>query len=1009
MNVFYKILISSILFYCANISAQSSYYTIWYSADSNHLPQNSVKSIIADKYGYIWLSTENGLVRFDGQNFKIFNSQNIKGLHSNRMVQFGGSVEGDSLLMANEQRDAILINRRTVKTLKHKFHPPEKKISDYINSPFIINIGLFYSDENEAFGIHAGKTIYIMGNDSIRQYNKSWKLQEHFHYKYPDSSQFFTISGRLYHDLKDGTYAKFTGNAYKVFSYGKKFENKYQIYTNAPAGQAFIFSGGQLYYLKEKNGRVEPILIFGSFDPEENNIVSVYFDERNEILYMGSSNKGLLMVRRKNFNNAASSFMHNSGTDDVYYAMSKFGNEGIITSTGEIFDKKGYKGIINIGNRTDKYMLAVDNNGDVWTKSSRRLFRFTKSSGYNDYEEFRLDNSITALCKGPDGKLWLGTFNDSKENTKGNGLLYVIDPDRPGINPVLYMDLPIAPASLRIIDNKTLWTGSWNGLFKIDITKKTIAKIKGIPQCHVRSIYAKGDEVWACTYDKGFFLVKNGKTTSFPVDKQRHLLSAHCIVEDNEGFFWITTNKGLFTVKARDLYNYAGGKTKTIYYHLFGKNGGFLSNEFNGGCEPCGQYLDHQTIFFPSMDGVVYFNTADIRKRQPVNNIYIDELSIDNKVFPATDSLEISHKFDRIRFFINSPFFGNPYNLSIEVKLEGPVTQDWMVLTENNVSFSTLPPGEYTLKARKLSGFGSKWAYTYYHFTVLPAFWQTAWFIALLGIVILLLLYLAIRLRLRYIRFKNILLENKVALQTSQLQETIVALRKTRDDLSRQIGDHKKLIKTFTHDIKSPLRFMAITGRYIYNNLEKNQDINKEDVQAIYTSSSQLYHFVDNFLEYTKETDLDSNESEPYVLCVLVDEKISFFRNIARQQKTQLINTIPESIKTRVNRHLLAIILHNLTDNALKNTYNGSVTFTASVSREYIEISVKDTGKGMSKSQAAYYKSLMETKNTGTETQGGMGLHIVADLLAITGGTMTIQTGLNEGTEIVLTFRLPFV
>ena len=409
------------------------------------------------------------------------------------------------------------------------------------------------------------------------------------------------------------------------------------------------------------------------------------------------------------------------------------------------------------------------------------------------------------------------------------------------------------------------------------------------------------------------------------------------------------------------------------------------------------------------MDGVVYFNPADVKKREPSNNIYIDELSIDNKVFPAGDRLEIGHKFDRIRFFINSPHYGNPYNLSIEVKLEGPVTQDWMALTENNASFSTLPPGEYTLKARKLSGFGSKWAYTDYHFTVLPAFWQTAWFITLMGIAILILLYYAIRLRLRYIRFKNILLENKVALQTSQLQETIVALRKTRDDLNRQIGNHKKLIKTFTHDIKSPLRFMAITGRYIYNNLEKNKDINKEDIQAIYTSSSQLYHFVDNFLEYTKETDLDSNESEPYVLCVLVDEKISFFRNIARQQKTQLTNTIPGSIKTRVNRHLLAIILHNLTDNALKNTYNGNITFSALITDAYIIISVKDNGKGMSPNQAAYYKNLMDTKNPETETQGGMGLHIVADLLAITGGTMDIKTGPNEGTEIVLSFRLPLV
>jgi K+-sensing histidine kinase KdpD len=70
---------------------------------------------------------------------------------------------------------------------------------------------------------------------------------------------------------------------------------------------------------------------------------------------------------------------------------------------------------------------------------------------------------------------------------------------------------------------------------------------------------------------------------------------------------------------------------------------------------------------------------------------------------------------------------------------------------------------------------------------------------------------------------------------------------------------------------------------------------------------------------------------------------------------------------------------------------------------------VKDNGKGMSPDQAAYYKNLMDTKNPETETQGGMGLHIVADLLAITGGAMDIKTWPNEGTEIVLSFRLPLV
>ena len=48
----------------------------WYTTD-NGLPQNSVKDIVKDASGFLWLSTENGIVRYDGINFQIYNSFQI--------------------------------------------------------------------------------------------------------------------------------------------------------------------------------------------------------------------------------------------------------------------------------------------------------------------------------------------------------------------------------------------------------------------------------------------------------------------------------------------------------------------------------------------------------------------------------------------------------------------------------------------------------------------------------------------------------------------------------------------------------------------------------------------------------------------------------------------------------------------------------------------------------------------------------------------------------------------
>lgn len=83
-----------LLIFCHSILAQksnSNYTALWHSADDNTLPQNSVKSIAKDNSGYIWLATENGLVRYDGQHFKTFNSENSIGIKSNRMRYFYGN------------------------------------------------------------------------------------------------------------------------------------------------------------------------------------------------------------------------------------------------------------------------------------------------------------------------------------------------------------------------------------------------------------------------------------------------------------------------------------------------------------------------------------------------------------------------------------------------------------------------------------------------------------------------------------------------------------------------------------------------------------------------------------------------------------------------------------------------------------------------------------------------------------------------------------------------------
>jgi signal transduction histidine kinase len=994
---FRKIILYLLVLFSTNLAfSQNAYHSTWYSADSNHLPQNSVKSIVADKYGFLWLSTESGIVRYDGRNFRLYNSENLPGIVSDRMFIFSGDVKRDSITIRNDSyEDLLLIKDRKVQLLKVPY--PYKRTKHvkytYMEAMHPYHISL----QKEIFKWVADDKYFVISSDTIQEYTTKHKLICRYGYKYPDSTQFFTIGNNLYRLVKDKGYVKLTGPRETFGTFTMPLLKGHKILNNMVHRQVFLLNGRRLFYLTEKNNTIVPVLIYEDFDPKIN-IHSLYYDAANNVLYLGSANKGFLIVKKNIFRHMESPYKHNAGTDGVYYALTPFNNL-ILASTGDLFSSGKHSGNLKFENHSDKYCITIDRNGDIWTKTHEKLSRFNKSTGYTTCDSWELEGRISILAEGKDGKIWIGT-GQNERNYKGT--LYCVDPSKPGDVPKLFMRLDFTPICLNWLNAGVIYVGSLKGLYRVHTVTKTAEAVKGFPDVYVRSLYVKGPhEIWAATYNGGLYLYRGKRAIQFPMDRNKYMLSTHCVMEDRKGYLWLTTNRGIFQARRQDLLDYADGKAKAVYYYHYDKSLGFLNNEFNGGCEPCGIYVNQATMYLPSMDGIVYFNPAEIKPATPLNAIYIDEIDIDGKSRVITDTLHINRNFGRIKIFVSSPYSGNPYNQNFEVKLDGPITQPWLPLADDHITYSTLPPGNYKVTVRKLAGFGGKWMYRTVNFTVIPAFWQQGWFLALAALAGAALLYFAVKLRTRYIRYKNVLLEKKIVEQTAQLRHTVSTLRKTRDDLSQQITNHKKLIKIITHDIKSPLKFMAITGKYLYNKIGHSNPELQDDIIAIHSSSSQLYEFVDSFLEYAKES--HSQESEPYLLHELVQEKTELFKNLASAKKTILVNATPPNLKVTLNRHLLSIILHNLTDNAVKHTYAGQITYTAYKSGTNLIIEVKDTGRGMAAEQVQYYMDVFSNNET-LEEKPGMGLPMIIELLHIMNGNLNIHAAELQGTTIGLIF-----
>ena len=404
------------------------------------------------------------------------------------------------------------------------------------------------------------------------------------------------------------------------------------------------------------------------------------------------------------------------------------------------------------------------------------------------------------------------------------------------------------------------------------------------------------------------------------------------------------------------------------------------------------------------MNGNVLFNSLNVVPKLPTNTVFFEQAKVDDKVIAIVgNNVTVNQGFERLGIYIHSPYYGNANNLNIEVKFDGPITQKWRNLKDNYISFTTLPPGTYTLTARKLSGFNSQYKYQKLKITIPKLFYQTNFFYFLLLILFIVILLYAIKIRTQYIKRNNVLLQNKIAEQTFQLKFTVTTLKKTTETLQSEIANHKKLIGAITHDIKSPLRFLAITGKHLYKNRNDVEAI-KDDIENVYSSSNQLYNFVDNLLEYTKVADHE-NHSEPYKLFDLIEEKKEIFLNIASSKKTSIVNLVDENEIFTINRQLLSIIIHNLLDNAVKNTFSGKIKFSLMKNSDEMIIIIEDTGIGISDDLVKFYnnREFLKIKN---QKSIGMGIQMVSELLDIIKGEMKIESSVNLGTKIILLFKI---
>jgi signal transduction histidine kinase len=246
------------------------------------------------------------------------------------------------------------------------------------------------------------------------------------------------------------------------------------------------------------------------------------------------------------------------------------------------------------------------------------------------------------------------------------------------------------------------------------------------------------------------------------------------------------------------------------------------------------------------------------------------------------------------------------------------------------------------------------------------------------------------RLRYNYQVKRAQLLQLKVEERTGQLAE----LNRVKE----------LIISVILHDLRSPLRFLHMLASSMYSRYKTTPDKELLDMLSQFqNATNEVYEFAKDFFVFTnlqKEGFVINRES--IVLRRLVNDIIAVFEVGAHIQKNTFINLIPEHIILDTDAGLLSLVLRNLADNANKYTSGGTITIDAIQEANFIQISVKDTGKTMDKELV---KRILDKSYDPGKQGMGWGYKIIIEILTRLQGTLDIVSDNGQGNTVTITFR----
>ena len=987
------------------------------------LPQNFISGILQDDDGFIWMSTMDGLCRYDGRVFKTFhyNPKDSTGLASNTINNIG-RFQNNTITVHYNAIEADDFNLRTFKARRNNIPRQLNKIPHARWQPFYVGYTttnwLFIMNNNKGMGwldSKTGKIHYANKANGLLQYDTISAIVE------SNEGRLFAVSEngvqvsdtsrskfewiRFVTNVKEGALlapgimARFSmvalpGNRLLVAQGDKvillDINNRTSRFIRPPAGvktglasvncEVQVDAMGMPYF--ENGGRIFRITESGEMKLLwENTInpslrISAFFIDRSDVLWLSVNAQGLLKVDlrappfqsyqyRKNF---IADILEQAGVK-LNMPLNEFTRAEASYSLRQAIDKNGNHFVFS----------SWLGNGNIYQLQQPELRTASHIPAGFDYYAISAipDNDIWAL--GHDNFVWYFW----KKSTPAREKLML---DKESMEGLDVTDAQFLGGSI--------WITTYNhGLLQYAANKK-INSFVGVLQngkmpeslTEICADPVDSTKFWIGSRGGGLILwdVQKGLQRIYTTEDGLPNNTIYCILPDKAGKIWCSTNKGIFR------FDKTNGQVTA-----FEKTDGLPGNEFNRA---------HKFMFpdgrlaFGGLDGYTIFNPADfvINKKRDEVPVMLTALQINNQPqgiglanslikepLSTLSSIDLPYNKNHLRFEFAALLFNQQQRTKYRYMLKG-ADESWIENGTNNLApYTALPPGNYTLRlnASDITGLWSEYIKEI-KVVIHPPFWATWWARVIYALIIIALARWYFVFREKQLKAKqHLAFEKREALRLKEVDE---------------IKD--RFFSNITHEFRTPLT-LIITP---LEKLEQDPSLSPAAINAVKTAqrnSKQLLKLINEFLDFSKLNDgqlkqkLSAGELNLFVAdCVRSFETAAKEKDIDLQFSTQGIDGFYLFDEEKWEK-----IINNLLGNALKFTPHGGIVTVSlfSSTDDKVNLEVKDNGPGIPVGQQEkIFDRFYQVDDSSIRSHGGtgIGLSLVKELTGLMQGTITLES-----------------